>query len=102
MTTKSKGDYSVNKARQLLKEQGYLVAKALAVRFQPEDFFSCWDLIAINDNHVRFIQVSRVQLYDRGAEYKFKLLAFPTPPNTTKEYWHHTNKGFDIQYLNEQ
>lgn len=101
MNKTSRGKYLEKKAEKQLKEQGYWVEKAKRVRFQPVDFWGCWDLIAINQKEIRFIQVSDVKFYNRSRKEKELLLAFPRPPYTSKEYWHYEKVGkkFKVQKL---
>lgn len=88
MSTINRGDYLMNKAAEALKEQGYFVEKAKKVRWQQQDFWGCWDIIAIREGSIKFIQVSAKPPYDRGTEYKLKLVSFPTIcPHAKKEYW---------------
>ena len=79
-----------------LKQGGYLVEKPRRNRFQPQDFFYCWDFIAINKKEIRFIQVSSIYLSQRSRADQQLMKEFQTPPNTKKEYgrWVQKNKEF--------
>jgi hypothetical protein len=98
-TALNRGDYLMNKAADDLKKMGYIIEKAKKVRWQSQDFFNCWDIMAVYHKEVtilpmpykltpiRFVQVSSKPLYDRGTEYKNKLKAFPSSSFWSKEYW---------------
>lgn len=100
-TAVSKGNYSEKKAQDELIAKGWLVEKVKRTRYGRTDFWGCWDLIAINGDKVRFIQVSRKPLYDRGVAYKRKLKAFPCPENCSKEYWYHTDGYFKKKFISD-
>jgi len=93
MSTTSRGKYIEKKAENKLKEEGYWVEKVKWVKWQPKDFFGCWDLIAVNQKHIRFIQVSAGELSDRSRQKKEQMLAFPKPPGSQKEYWHYDKRS---------
>jgi hypothetical protein len=76
------------KAYLRLIDQGYLVEKAIKTKWHRTDLFSCWDFIAINDHHIRFIQVSTKYFTERKKEDQEAMLNFPQPPCVTCEYWH--------------
>lgn len=97
-TALNRGDYLMAKAAKELEQLGYKVEKAKKIRWQQQDFFGCWDIIAVflNDAEnktgeflkpLRFIQVSSKPLYDRGREYNSKLKNFPSHQIWSKEYW---------------
>ena len=44
-------------ARKLLEADGYLVEKKNASRWQSDDFWEMFDLVAIKSHDVRFIQI---------------------------------------------
>ena len=92
------GDKLMFDVRDQLKEMGYLVEYAKKVRFQRQDFFGCWDLIAMNPvlGNIRFIQVSANTWTKRELAYRQKLLDFPLiNDHCTKEYWY-WNKTTEI------
>ncbi len=70
-----------------LKKEGYLIEKPRRSKWQPQDFFYCWDFIVINQKHIRFIQVSSKYLSQRSRADQERMSAFPKLPNTQKEYW---------------
>jgi len=80
------------KSYDILLKQGYLVEKPVKTQWQRQDFFSAWDFIAINNHHIRFIQVSKKYFTERPKSEQDAMLNFPCPPNCTKEYWK-WNKG---------
>lgn len=75
-----------------LKSAGYLVEKPRRSQWQPQDFFYCWDFIAINKTEIRFIQVSSKYLSQRSRDDQDRMRSFPKPPNTKKEYWRWNKK----------
>jgi hypothetical protein len=89
------------KAYEILKQQGYLVEKPIRVRWHSIDFFNCWDFIAVNDQEIKFIQVSSVKWTNRPIEYREKLQKFPAPPSAKKEYWwwNKRSKKFEVIQL---
>jgi hypothetical protein len=89
----------MKKAALDLVGMGYIIEKAKKVRWAQQDFFGCWDIIAIHvkDKHIRWVQVSAKPLYDRGVEYKKKLSDFPNVG--TKEYWWYNKRVLKITVL---
>ena len=97
--SRAKGGLAEKLAVQELEDRGYLCEKPVRSKWQREDFFGCWDIIAVKQKHtkpckncpdevrIRFIQVSTKPLYDRGIEYKKKLADFPSSEFWTKEFW---------------
>jgi hypothetical protein len=75
-----------------LKQAGYLVEKPRRSKWQPQDFFYCWDFIAINEKEIRFIQVSSKYFSQRSRADQERMQSFPKPPNTRKEYWRWVQK----------
>jgi hypothetical protein len=93
----NRGDYLMKKAADQLVTEGYMVEKAKKIRWAQQDFFGLWDIIAIKQSEIRFIQVSAKPLYDRGVEYKKKLSDFPNVG--TKEYWWYNKRVLKITVL---
>jgi len=79
-----------------LVADGWLVEKAKKIRWQQQDFFGCWDILAVKHDKIRFIQVSASPLYDRGIAYKKKLIDFPRVGD--KEYWWY-DRGWKLTIL---
>lgn len=75
-----------------LRSDGYLVEKPRRNQWQPQDFFYCWDFIAINNKHIRFIQVSSKYFSQRSRADQQLMREFPRPPHTKKEYWRWNQK----------
>ena len=71
-------------AKAELERQGFLVYKAVHTRFQHEDIFRLFDLIAINKHKVRLVQVKAGGLtnFTRNA-----IKSFEVPENVSKELW---------------
>lgn len=88
-------------AYEKLIAQRYWVEKPRVAKFQPQDFFYCWDFIAVSQKHIRFIQVSTKQFSQRPRADKERMLAFPKPPSAIKEYWRWDEKAerFEMQTL---
>lgn len=54
---RNKGSRIELEARKLLEGTGYLVDKKNASRWQSDDFYGLFDLLAIKSNDVRLIQI---------------------------------------------
>lgn len=78
---------------QLVKE-GCLVEKPRRSKWIPQDFFYCWDFMAIDSAKriIRFIQVSSKYLSQRSPEDQKRMRDFPKFENFSKEYWHWNKK----------
>jgi len=89
------------KAYEQLKSEGYLVEKPRRTKWQPQDFFYCWDFIAVNDQHIRFIQVSSKYRSQRTREDQDRMLKFPKPASVRTEYWRWNRKeeAFNVEEL---
>lgn len=88
--------------RDRMESEGYITDFAKKVRFMRQDFFGCWDIIAIEPNkrQIRFIQVSANPWTKRELLYRAKLESFPVLPNATREYWTKDLKGeWQIKFL---
>lgn len=110
MNTIKKGKLAQKEARRQLESAGWVVDEARASRFQPQDFFGCWDFICLKEGkgyvdpeghlistqlpQIRWVQVSASPLSKRGREYREKLEAFIGPG--IKEYWHWDGEVFNI------
>src|SRR3990167_5435788 len=83
------GDAIMKRAAEQLIAEGYIVEKAKKIRWMQQDFFGCWDLMAIKKGCLRFIQVSAKKLSNRGVEYQAKLNDFPVIcHHVHKEFWY--------------
>jgi hypothetical protein len=100
-TALNRGDYLMAKAAKELEAMGYIVEKAKKVRWAQQDFFGCWDIMAIlpADNSIRWVQVSAKPLYDRGVEYKKKLDQFPAIGNKEYWWWSKKDKGWRVYII---
>jgi Holliday junction resolvase-like predicted endonuclease len=56
MSRRSKGKYYEKKARDLLTSQGFICETKNYSRFQGQDFYNLFDILAVKD-HVKLIQV---------------------------------------------
>lgn len=102
MKTKNQTGNDIEKeAYDRLVAQHYWVEKTRKAKFQPQDFFYCWDFIAVSQKHIRFIQVSAKPFSQRSKASKERMLAFPKPQGTIKEYWYWDDqmKRFEIQTI---
>lgn len=54
---RAKGRAIELKAKKILQADGYLVEKKNASRFQSDDFWGIYDLVAVKERTVRFIQI---------------------------------------------
>lgn len=96
-STKKTGDLIEKLAGALLVEWGYVVESPNYTRFGDSDFFGLWDLIAINDEHVRLVQTSTKYRSGRNKDYT----KFPKPEGLVTEYWRYDKKRqlFKIEKL---
>lgn len=78
MNRKAKGGRNERKARDILEKEGYSVCKS-------GGSLGVWDLIAINRERIRLIQVKTNNQPSKLELDKMKL--FEAPSNTTKELW---------------
>lgn len=94
------GDLAVKKAVDDLVAEGYICETPVKSQWQRQDFFNCWDIIAVAKNGkfpaplIRFIQVSSKRLSQRGIEYNQKLNAFPSGTFWTREFWWYKEGGW--------
>ena len=82
----------MNLAVEVLEKQGYQIEKAKKVKFQPQDFFGLFDIIAVKEGSLKLVQVSTCPIYNKGAEFRQKMKDFPIPPGCSKEYWQYMDK----------
>ena len=101
VNTRRKGRKNELKARDFLLGLGYLVELTKnPSRFQKQqDLFGLWDLMAIRDDGILFIQVkSNRRVY--GKELA-RYLNFPKPPGCSLQiwtYWDRKNEPEIITY----
>jgi hypothetical protein len=98
MNRTQKGKIIEQKAHVLLAQKGYWIEKARRAKFQPQDLFGCWDFMAVGKREIRFIQVSSERFSSRSRADQERMLAFPKPENTSKEYWrwNENTEAFEI------
>jgi hypothetical protein len=91
-------------AYEQLKTAGYLVERPRVSKWQPQDFFYCWDFIAIDKSEIRFIQVSSKYFSQRARDDQERMLAFPHLHCTSKEYWRWDKKKeiFIVQKIGKE
>jgi hypothetical protein len=101
MNRTQKGKLYEKKAQDILAGRKYWIEKARRMRFQTQDLFGCWDLMAVSRKEIRFIQVSSEPFGSRSRADKEHMLAFPKPPGSTKEYWrwNEKKKEFEIAII---
>jgi hypothetical protein len=67
-----------------LKNKKYLVWKPIRVMFHSQDIFGLFDLIALNKNELKLIQVQK----ERKRPYKTKkIFKLPKPKKISYELW---------------
>lgn len=98
MNTRAKGKRNERKARKQLEEEGFQVVAPNYSRYGYTDFFNLWDLIAVNDKQVRFVQV-KSNKNDCYGKKLMKYADFPCPPNCTKEVWLIENRKEPVIYF---
>jgi len=91
-------------AYEQLKKEGYLVERPRLSKWQPQDFFYCWDFIAIDKTEIRFIQVSSKYFSQRARDDQERMVRFPRPASTSKEYWRWDKKKeiFIVQKIGKE
>jgi len=77
------------KAVKSLEKQGWKCIKPVRVRWQPEDFFGLFDIIAVKKGKVRFIQVSAKYVTGRTREWQDRWMAWK---HHSKEFWRYDKK----------
>ena len=94
VNTIRKGSYFERKAKEILERHGFVVEKTKRSRFNRNDFFGLFDLIAVSKETVKFIQVAdRMKMKEWVARAK----RFPLPANCSNEVWlYREHKGFRV------
>ena len=94
----AKGNRLELKAKKILEIAGYCVERPKRTRFNSIDFFDKFDLIAVNKNGWRLIQVKAGYLSTIDRE---QIELFEVPANTTKEFWRFVDRVKEpiIQYI---
>lgn len=95
-TNLNRGDYLMAKCAKAFEEKGYLVEKAKKIRWAQQDFFGLWDIIAVKEGVVIFIQVSAKPDYDKGKDWRARAKAFPAE---FKEYWWMDDREWKVKKL---
>jgi len=93
MNRTQKGKLIERKAQEIIALEGYWMEKARRAKFQQQDLFGCWDLMAVGKKEIRFIQVSSERFSSRSRSDKERMFAFPCPPHASKEYWRWNEKN---------
>lgn len=85
-STRQKGRAKEIKTRNWLLDLGYEVCLTpMPNKFSKKnDMFGLWDLIAVDNDEVRFIQVKSRKIYGKELD---KYREFPVPESCTKEIW---------------
>jgi len=94
MVNKSeKGARNEAKAKKELLEDGYEVESVKRLKYGRTDFFGLFDVIAINGEHVRLIQVKSNRRESRKDRERIR--RFRCPNSCSKEVWvMHDYKGW--------
>lgn len=86
---RKKGQKIEKLAFDLLKKKKYLVWKPVRVKFHSQDIFGFFDLIALNKNELKLIQVQKA----RKRPYKTKkIFKLPKPKKISYELWVYDDK----------
>ena len=76
-------------AFDFLKNKKYLVWKPVRVKFHSQDIFGFFDIIALNKNELKLIQVQK----QRKRPYKTKkIFKLPQPKKISYELWIYDSK----------
>lgn len=82
------------KAFEILKKKKYLVWRPARIKFFSQDIFGVFDIIALNKNELKLIQVQK----ERKRPYKIKpILKIPLPKKITYELWVYKSKLKDFE-----
>lgn len=84
MNTHKIGNDAENECRKALENQGFKVYKKIHTRWNPGDIFELFDIIAVNKDKMRLIQVKAAAIWPETREAMKK---FEVPANVTKEIW---------------
>lgn len=85
-STRQKGRNKELAVKKMLEMVGYdVILTPMPTKYaKQQDFFGLWDVIAVDSQRIRFIQVKSRKIY--GAELEPYQL-WKNPPNSTKEIW---------------
>lgn len=85
MDKAGKGSRNEKRCENDLIKEGYAVEKVKRVKWNKQDFFSLWDVLAINGKQLRCIQVKS----NRGVSKEWRKRAedFKCPLFCSKEIW---------------
>lgn len=78
------GNNAEREVKKELERQNYFAYKAVHTRFNHEDIFRLFDVIAINENEIRLVQ-SKAGGVDQNTREAIK--NFKVPKNVSKEIW---------------
>jgi len=85
-STRKIGRIKELRAKEILENAGYDVQMApMPSRYSKQnDLWGLWDLVAVNKNEIRFIQVKSQMIYGEQLEPYQEWIC---PSNCTKEIW---------------
>lgn len=91
-------------AIEILEKEGCLVDYARRTPYGHFDIFGLWDILAVDSDYIRFIQIGAHYVSQRPDEWKEKLKNFKKHLPKTKciflEYWRYKKDGtFEIDEL---
>lgn len=90
----AKGRRNEKRAGDKLKELGYRVQRTYRTPYGDNDFFNIFDIIAISDDHILWVQVKSNRCPKKDKE---NIKAFKLPPNNKKQVWIWKDyKGWEI------
>jgi len=96
VNTREKGRRIELEARKLLEADGYLTEKKNASRWQSDDFWEMFDILAIKSNDVRLIQIksnrsdfykSRKEIREWVDRYKIEGISFEVWLREPRKEW---------------
>ena len=85
MDTAAKGARNEKRCEEALVKEGYAVEKVKRVKHSRRDFFSLFDVIAIDSKRVRLVQVKSNRRTDPKTRERIR--AFRCPSQCAKESW---------------
>lgn len=99
VNTKEKGNRNERKAVDRLETQGYKTERPVETRYNRTDFFNLFDIIAVKEDSIKFIQVKSNQA--RGQREIAKKSTF-VPSFVDVEMWvWHDREGWRIKQLQD-
>lgn len=86
LNKRAKGARRERQVVKILEEKGYECVRPNFSRYGYTDFFNLWDIIAVSDKDIRFVQVKSNKSHTYGKALN-KHREWKCPPNSIKECW---------------